>query len=271
VAWSVSAVASGRPFYQGQPGLANPGAALSLSQAAGSSALSATTYYVQYDLAGALLGTAFQGRTTTGSSQASIAVSTAGNVIETSITLPTVPYGPAGQNSVAVAGGGVGVYVGTATNPVLLGTIQITSAGAVGGVTYSGSATSGLSATITGNVLSVTISAAANGGTAAQASNNAWTLLYTSPAPSSNVTGPSGTAILEETIVTNTTASAATVSLAMGGTGSAYQWLSGVSILANDGKLLTGTRTQIVASTGLYGTQGTSGAISVTISGSEVA
>ncbi len=130
------------------PAVANPGAALTLSQAAGSSALTATTYYV------AQAQTNANGSTTTGSSQASIAVTTAGNVITTSITLE------AGAT-------GVGVYVGTASDPLLLGTVSST-----GTIAYSGGATSGLAVTVNGSTLDITISAAATStGSAAPTSN----------------------------------------------------------------------------------------------------
>lgn len=117
--------------------LPNPGSALSLSASGSGSSLPAGTIYVQCDYTNA------RGRTTTGSSQASITV-TAGQKITTTITLPTNATG-------------VGIYVGTASNPKLLGTISNT-----GQITYSGSATSGLSAIVSGNTITVTISALAS-------------------------------------------------------------------------------------------------------------
>lgn len=270
MAWSTNATASGRLMYQGQPGLPDPGSALTLSQAAGSSSLSATTYYVQYDLAGALASGSYLSRTTTGSSQNSIAVSTAGNVITTSITLPTVPYGPAGPNSVAVAGGGVGIYVGTASNPLLLGTININPNGTLGSITYSGSATSGLSATLSGNTLNVTISAAAaSNGAAATSVNNAYSLLYTSPPESANVTTPSATALVEEIVVAAPNGQAALV-LSMGNDSLGSMLIGGLIVPVNDVKWLTGLRTALPPNTSLYAKANPFGNLTLTISGSEV-
>lgn len=130
------------------PAIANPGAALTLSQASGSSALTATTYYV------AQTQTNANGSTTVGASQASIAVSTAGNVITTSVTLEP-------------GATGVGIYVGTASGPLLLGTISST-----GVIAYSGGATSGLAVTVSGSTLSITISAAATSTGSAEPTSN---------------------------------------------------------------------------------------------------
>jgi hypothetical protein len=122
--------------------LPNPGAPLSLSASGSGSSLPAGTIYVQCDYTNA------KGRTTTGNSQASISV-TAGQKITTTVTLP--PYAT-----------GVGIYVGTSSNPLLLGTISSS-----GQITYSGTATTGLSATVSGNTITVTISALASASGAA--------------------------------------------------------------------------------------------------------
>lgn len=180
-------------------GLPNPWTALSLAVSGSGSALSATTYYVQVDYTGTT------GRSTPGSSQASVAVGTAGEDITTSVILP-------------LGCTGVGVYVGTASNPLLLGTIGVSySSGAwsVGTITYSGGATSGLAATVSGNTLSITISAAATStGAAARTVNDATTLLYTAPANDTNVPAPAATTYLANIWVTNgDTANSHTVSL----------------------------------------------------------
>lgn len=118
-------------------GVSSPVSALSLAASGSGSSLTATTYYVQFDYSNSA------GRTTTGNSQSSIAV-TAGQNIQTTIAIPSNATG-------------IGIYIGTASNPVLLGTI---SSG--GTITYSGTATSGLSVTFSGNVANITISAPAS-------------------------------------------------------------------------------------------------------------
>jgi hypothetical protein len=97
------------------------------------------------------------------------------------------------------------------------------------------------------------------------------TTLYTAPTADSNVTSPSATAIVEEIILTNTTATAATITIGINGTAAADLIIAATSIAANDVKILTGMRTNLSSGDTLQGLQGTSGAITVTISGSEVA
>ncbi|MCL8207187.1 MAG: baseplate J/gp47 family protein [Actinomycetia bacterium] len=122
----------------------NPSNPLSLTAGGSGSSLAAGTVYVANDF------TTAYGRTTTGSSLASVTV-TAGQTITTTITLPT-------------GSTGTGLYVGTTNNPLLLGTISST-----GTITYAGGATSGLAVTVNGNTLTVTISATAtNSAPAAQ-------------------------------------------------------------------------------------------------------
>jgi hypothetical protein len=98
--------------------------------------------------------------------------------------------------------------------------------------------------------------------------------LYTAPAASSNVTSPSATAYIKEIILANTTGAAATVTLYLvpsGGTaGVANMIVPALSINANDAKVLAGLNTFIPAGATIQGVQGTSGAITVTISGMEV-
>lgn len=96
------------------------------------------------------------------------------------------------------------------------------------------------------------------------------TTLYTAPAASSNVTSPSATAIIEEIILTNTTATAATVSIGINGTAAANLIVASLSIAGNDTKVLTGLRTALPAGATIQALQGTAGSITVTISGSEV-
>jgi len=96
-------------------------------------------------------------------------------------------------------------------------------------------------------------------------------VLYTSPAQTGNVTGSSGTAIIEEISLVNTTNAAATVSLFLGGSSAANALHAyNLTLQPYDSKIFSGLRTVIPASTSIEGSQGTSGAITVTISGSEV-
>lgn len=116
-------------------GLAAP---LTLAQASGSTSLAASTYYV-----GAALTNA-NGSTTLGDSLASIAVSTAGNVITTSVTLPALATG-------------LDLFVGTTDAP-----LELAAVSASGAITYAGGLASGLAATVSGSTISLTISAAAS-------------------------------------------------------------------------------------------------------------
>lgn len=131
--------------------ITTPTTALVLAQAAGSSSFTASdTVYVNYCFADA------SGNPTGMSTQASIAIATAGNVVTTTIALPTFADV-------------VRLFVGTASGPLQLAEVDYT-----GGITYSGGVSSGLSATIdkTGMVLSLTISASASATGAAQPTKN---------------------------------------------------------------------------------------------------
>lgn len=92
------------------------------------------------------------------------------------------------------------------------------------------------------------------------------TTLYTAPAASANVTSPSATAYVKEIVLTNTTATAATVTIAVGG----VTILSGVSVNGNDTKVLSGLNVMIPASGTITGGAGTATAINAYISGVEV-
>jgi hypothetical protein len=95
-------------------------------------------------------------------------------------------------------------------------------------------------------------------------------VLYTAPAYDSNVTTPSATAIIKEILLANTTASPATVTLGINGTAAANQFIPTVTVAANDTKLISGMDTMLSGTDTLNGLQGTSGAITVTISGVEI-
>ena len=154
-------------FLLADPAITNPTSPLTLAQASGSSSLTATTYYV------AQAQTNANGSTTIGDSLASIAVSTAGNVITTSVELEP-------------GATGVNIYVGTTNTPLELGNISSS-----GTITYSGGLSSGLAVTVSGTSLAITISAPASSTGAATPTANttaAATIL------SQTVTPPGGTA-----------------------------------------------------------------------------
>lgn len=102
--------------------------------------------------------------------------------------------------------------------------------------------------------------------------------LYTSPNLNANVTTPSAPAVIKSIILANTTANAATITLhnvPAGGTAAAgTQIVPGVSVAANDVKILDGLNIGMNSSTTagatIQGLQGTASAITVTISGDEV-
>lgn len=96
------------------------------------------------------------------------------------------------------------------------------------------------------------------------------TTLYTAPAQSSNVPSPYATAYIKEIILANTTASAATVTIGIGGTAAANQIVPTVTVNPNDVKIISGINTMVPASGTIQAQQGTSGAITVTICGVEV-
>jgi len=146
--------------------LPNP-TAPTLSQAAGTSSFTANqVVYVGItytDMAG----------NQTLAAVASITVSAAGNTI--SLT-ESIPFG----------GTGLGVYVGTTSTPLLLGTVTL-----AGGITYSGGATSGLAVSVSGTTITVAISAAATStGASAPTSNTTST---TPTAPTVTAEGTTGT------------------------------------------------------------------------------
>ena len=96
-------------------------------------------------------------------------------------------------------------------------------------------------------------------------------LNYTSPGYSSNVTSPSATAYITEILFCNTTDTAATISLFMGGTTAAFAFVYNLTVEPYDVIVMPfQEHTMIPAGTTLYGSQGTSGAITVTMSGAEV-
>lgn len=98
--------------------------------------------------------------------------------------------------------------------------------------------------------------------------------LYTAPAASANVPSPYSTAVITEIVLCNTTGSQATISIYVvpsGGTASAANAiLYNLPVTANDTKYLSGIATQIPPGGTLQGSQGTAGAITVTVSGYEV-
>jgi hypothetical protein len=88
------------------------------------------------------------------------------------------------------------------------------------------------------------------------------TTLYTVPANT--------TTILKSIVMTNTTGTAATVTIGINGTAAANQIVPAVSVGANDTKIVDGVN--IILNTGdtLQALQGTASAITLVISGAEV-
>lgn len=129
------------------PVIADPTAGLTLAQSAGASAFTATeVVYLTYWQVNA------NGNTKPAPVE-SITISTAGNVITTSVTLDP-------------AATAIGLAVDTASTPLELAQIA-----ADGTITYSGSATSGLSVTVNGSTLDLTISAIQSGGASEPTAN----------------------------------------------------------------------------------------------------
>lgn len=136
----------GRRLYRA-PAIPNPSTSLVLTAGGSGSTLATGTYYVGNDYGNSA------GRTTLGSSIASIAV-TAGQTITTSITLPA-------------SATNLGIYVGTTATPPLVGTISSN-----GIITYAGGLTSGLSVTQSGSTFTITISTAASSSAPLPSSTN---------------------------------------------------------------------------------------------------
>lgn len=128
--------------------IANPSSALSLTASGSGSSLTATTTYVAIDF-----WNPNNQQTTTGSSQATITPA-AGQNISFTVTLPA--------NTSAI-----GVYVGTASGPKMLGKVSST-----GQITYSGSSSTGLSATVNGSNVTITVSAVASATGATSSATN---------------------------------------------------------------------------------------------------
>lgn len=128
--------------------LADPTAAAVLAQAAGSSSFTLNeVVHVLYAFITAAGSTNI-------SPDASITITTAGDVITTSLTLPT-------------GATGVDLFVGTT-----FGALELASIAANGTITYSGGLSAGLVVTVNGSTLTITISAAASGTGAAQPTSN---------------------------------------------------------------------------------------------------
>jgi len=96
------------------------------------------------------------------------------------------------------------------------------------------------------------------------------TTLYTAPANNANVPAPYATAMIKEIIACNTTSSAATVIIGINGTAAANQIIGTTSIAGNDSKVLSELTTAVPAGGTIQALQGTSGAITLTISGIEI-
>lgn len=77
-------------------------------------------------------------------------------------------------------------------------------------------------------------------------------ILYTAPAYDSNVTTPSATAIIKEILLANTTATAATVTLGIGGTAAANQFIPTVTVQPNDTKVIRNLDTMLGGGETIY-------------------
>jgi hypothetical protein len=96
------------------------------------------------------------------------------------------------------------------------------------------------------------------------------TTLYTAPANTANQPAPYATAEVKSITLANTTANAATITIGINGTAAANQVIPAISINGNDVKVLDGLNWALNANDTLQALQGTSGAITVTISGIEI-
>lgn len=96
------------------------------------------------------------------------------------------------------------------------------------------------------------------------------TTLYTAPANTTNQPAPYATAMVKEIILANTTGTAATVTLGINGVAAANQFVPTLSVAANDTKIIGPLDTMLSAGDTLQALQGTSGAITVTVSGVEI-
>lgn len=96
------------------------------------------------------------------------------------------------------------------------------------------------------------------------------TSYYTAPSNNSNVTSPSATAYIKEIIICNTSGTAVTATISVGGGNGVNNIISGLSINPNDTKILSGLNTMIPAGQSIFVWGNTASALSVTISGVEV-
>lgn len=140
--------------------IADPTSAPSASVSGSGSSLTATSTYVGIDYRNDSLPVE-------GSTQASTVAQAQTKMSPTYNVTPS-----AGQNIVATVTlptntNAVGVYVGTTSSPLLLGVVN-----SAGGITYSGSASSGLAVSVSGSTLTITISAVASASGAAAVSTN---------------------------------------------------------------------------------------------------
>lgn len=94
--------------------------------------------------------------------------------------------------------------------------------------------------------------------------------LYTAPTNTTANPSPGATAIIKEIVIANTTGNVATVTLGINGASAANQIVPTLSVGANDSKVLSGLNTMLNSGDTLQGLQGTSGSITLTISGIEV-
>lgn len=218
-----------------------------LSASGSGSTLPAATYYVKITY---VYSITYNGRTwsqeTTASGEVSQATTSGQNLV---VTSPSWPTGVTAANVYVSSSTGTEKYQG-----------QITTSGG----------TLTISAPLQTVVNSPATTSSPNGNNAPPTSMPSGQIIYQAPASSGNVTSPSSTAYITEIVIANTLASAATITLGIGGVAAANQIIPAVSVAANDSKIISGIKTMMPAGSTLQALQGTSGAITLTISGVEV-
>jgi hypothetical protein len=94
--------------------------------------------------------------------------------------------------------------------------------------------------------------------------------IYTAPANTQNQPTPYATAVIKEIMAVNTSGSPATITLGINGTSAANQILPTKTVNPNDSIVITQLNTALSANDTLQALQGTSGAITLIVSGIEV-
>jgi hypothetical protein len=96
------------------------------------------------------------------------------------------------------------------------------------------------------------------------------TLLYTAPANSANQASPFGTAVIKDIYLANTTSSAQTITIGIGGVAAAQQLVPNQTIAANTVVPITALNKVLSGGDTIYALQSSATAITVHIDGIEV-